>query len=142
MTTTANPNGVSSARMQLVEVAGWPGYFATKTGGEVAGDPEKAWDGGQLKPEVLGGTAETSNIVVGRPYRAAVHGPIRKAWAKQVMRLRTTVSVWDTDPDLGPIGVPTVYANALLVRITAPEHDASSSTASTIELEFAVEEEA
>jgi len=142
MTTTANPNGVASARQQLVEVAGWPGYFATKTGGEIAAEVEKTWDGGSLKPENMSGPAETGNVVVARPYRPGVHGPIRKAWARQVGRLRTTVSVWDTDPDLGPIGTPTVYANALLVRLTAPEHDASSSTASTVELEFAVEEEA
>lgn len=142
MTTNSNPNAIASARQQLVEVAGWPGYWATKTGGEVAGDAEKAWDGGSLKPEVMGGPAETGNVIVSRPYRPAVHGPIRKAWAKQVMRLRTTVSVWDTDPDLGPIGQPTVYANALLVRLTPPAADASSSSPNMIELEFAVEEEA
>lgn len=142
MTTTANPNGVASARQQLVEVTGWPGYFANFTGGEIAGEVEKTYDGGSLKPENHGGPPETSNVVVGRPYRPGPHGPIRKEWARQVMRLRTTVKVWDTDPDLGPIGQPRIYANALLVRLTAPEHDAASSTASTIEMEFAVEEEA
>jgi len=142
MTTTANPNGIAAARQQLVEVAGWPGYFATKTGGEVTAEVGKEWDGGSLKPENLAGPAETGNVTCGRPYRPSVHGPIRKAWAKQVGRLRTTVSVWDTDPDLGPIGQPTVYANALLVRLTPPEADASSSAAGRIELEFAVEEEA
>ena len=142
MTTTANPNGIASARQQLVEVAGWPGYFATKDGGEVTAEAGKAWDGGSLKPETMAGPAETGNVTVGRPYRPGVHGPIRKSWAKQVGRLRTTVSVWDTDPDLGPVGTPTVYANALLVRLTPPAADASSSDPGTIELEFAVEEEA
>jgi hypothetical protein len=142
MTQTQNPNAVAASRQQLIEVAEWPDYWASKEGGEVAADVEKAWDGGSLKPENMAGPSETGNVTVSRPYRPASHGPIRKAWAQQVGRLRTTVSVWDTDPDLGPIGTPTVYANALLVRLTPPAHDASSSSPGTIELEFAVEEEA
>lgn len=142
MTTTSNPNGVAAARQQLVEVAGWPGYFASKSGGETTAETGEAWDGGSLKPEKTGGPATVANVIVSRPYRPLTHGPIRKAWAKQVGRLRTTVSVWDTDPDLGPVGQPTVYANALLVRATPPDHDASSSETSMVEMEFSVEEEA
>lgn len=142
MTTSPNPNAIASARQQLVEVSGWPGYWATKSGGEISADAEPAWDGGSLKPEKLAGPADTGNIVVSRPYRPAVHGPIKKAWAKGVGRLRTTVSVFDTDPDLGPVGQPDVYANALLVRLTPPAADASSSTPNMIELEFSVEETA
>ena len=139
---STNPNAVAAARQQLVEVAGWPGYFASKEGGEITAEAAKVWDGGSLKAETMAGPADVGNVTVGRPYRPAVHGPIRKVWAKQVGRLRTTVSVWDTDPDLGPIGTPTVYANALLIRLTPPQHDAGSSDAGMIELEFAVEDEA
>lgn len=141
MTTT--PNAPAAARQQLVEVAGFPGYFATKTGGEVTAETSKVWDGGKLKAETLGGPAESSNVVVGRPYRPAIHGPILKRMVRAgVGRYRTTISVYDTDPDLGPIGEPVVYADALLVRLTRPDLDASSSTASALELEFAVDEEA
>lgn len=140
MTTT--PNAPASARQQLVEVAGFPGYFATKEGGEITAETSKVWDGGSLKPESMSGPAETSNVTVGRPYRPLVHGPLLKALARQVGSYRTTVSVYDTDPDLGPVGEPTVYANALLVRLARPQHDAGSSDASTFELEFAVDEEA
>jgi hypothetical protein len=142
MTQAQNPNAVASARQQLVEVAGWPGYWATKQGGETTSEVSKVWDGGSLDPETMAGPADTGNITVTRPYRPAVHGPIRKAWAAQVGRLRTTVSMWDTDPDLGPVGTPSVYANALLVRCTPPGHDASSSDPGTVELEFAVGKEA
>lgn len=135
-------NAVASARQQLVEVAGFPGYFANKEGGEIEAESSKVWDGGTLKPETMAGPAETGNVTVSRPYRPAVHGPILKRLAKQVGRWRTTVSVYDTDPDLGVVGQPVVYANALLVRLTRPEADASSSDPSTLELEFAVEEEA
>lgn len=139
---TTNPNAVAAARQQLVEVAGWPGYFATKNGGEITADVSPVWDGGSLEPENLSGPSNTGNITVARPYRPAVHGPIRKRLAGSVGRHRTNVSVWDTDPDLGPIGTPTIYADALLVRMTPPAADASSSEASVIELEFAVKREA
>ena len=135
-------NAVASARQQLVEVAGFPGYFANKEGGEIEAESSQVWDGGTLKPETMAGPATTGNVTVSRPYRPTVHGPILKRLAKQVGRYRTTVSVFDTDPDLGPVGQPVVYANALLVRLTRPEADASSSDPSTFELEFAVEEEA
>lgn len=137
--TTAAP---ATARQQLVEVAGIPGYMATKQGGEISADTSQVWDGGASKPENLAGPASTDNITVGKPYRSALHGPILKRLAKQVGRWRTTISVYDTDPDLGPVGEPTVYANALLVRLARPELDAGSSDASAFELEFAVDEEA
>lgn len=139
---TTIQNAPASARQQLVEVAGIPGYMATKEGGEIEAETSKVWDGGALKPESMSGPAETGNVTVSKPYRPAIHGPILKALAKQVGAWRTTVSVYDTDPDLGPIGQPTVYANALLVRMARPELDASSSDASSFELEFAVDEEA
>lgn len=140
MTTTAN--APASQAQQLVEVAGIPGYMATKEGGEVSAEVSKVYDGGSRKPESMAGPPETDNVTVSKPYRPLVHGPILKAWAKQVGSLRTTISVWDTDPDLGPVGQPTVYANALLVRLARPEFDASGSDAGTFELEFAVDEEA
>lgn len=140
MTTT--PNAPASARQQLVEVAGIPGYFATKTGGEITSESSKVWDGGSLKPESMSGPAETGNVTVTRPYRPGLHNAVLKRLAKQVGRYRTTVSVWDTDPDLGPVGQPTVYADALLVRLMRPDADAASSDSSTFELEFAVDEEA
>lgn len=135
-------NAPAAARQQLVQVSGFPGYFANKEGGEIEAEASKVWDGGQTKPETMAGPAETSNVTVSRPYRPGVHGPILKQLAKRVGRHRTTISVYDTDPDLGPIGQPVVYPDALLVRMTRPEADAASSDASTFELEFAVSEEA
>lgn len=131
-------NAPASARQQLTEVAGIPGYMATRTGGERTSEPSKAWDGGALDPETLSAPADTGNIVVGKPYRPMVHGTILKTMDRQVGRFRTTISVWDTDPDLGPIGTPRVYPNALLVRLAWPEGDASSSDPSNFELEFMV----
>lgn len=139
---TTDVNAPASARQQLVEVAGIPGYFGTKTGGEIAAETSKAWDGGSTKPENLSAPAETGNVTVSKMYRPAVHGSILKGLGKQVGRWRTTLSVWDTDPDLGPVGEPTIYADALLVRMQRPDHDAGGNDASMFELEFAVAEEA
>lgn len=140
MTTPAN--AVAAQRQQLVKVSGFPGYFATKEGGDVEAETSKVYDGGELRPEVLASPSETGNVTVSRPYRPGIHKPILDRLAKQVGRFRTTVSVQDTDADLIPIGKPTTYPAALLVRMTRPEHDAGSSDAGTFELEFAIGEEA
>ena len=132
---------VASQQHQLVSVSGFPGYFATKEGGEIEAEASKVWDGGSLKPETVTAPAETGNITVSKPYRPATHGPLLKRLARQVGVYRTTVSVWDTDPQLGPIGQPVVYADAVLVRLMRPEYDASSSDPGTFELEFAVDGE-
>lgn len=133
-------NAVATAQQQLWEVAGFDGYFATKTGGEVSAETSKAWDGGKLTPEVLSAPSETGNLVLSKPYRPGAHRSILKQLAKGVGRYRTTVSGYDTDADLGPTGEPLVYANALLVRLLWPESDAASSDGSSFELEFAVDQ--
>jgi hypothetical protein len=135
-------NPIASQRQALVRVSGVTGYWSTKTGGETSADTSTAWDGGSLTPEVLSSPATTANIVVSRPYRPAIHQSIRKSLAGKVGRWRTTVSVQDVDADLHPIGRPVTYADALLVRVTAPEHDAGSGDTSMWELEFAVSREA
>lgn len=130
-----------TARQQLVQVTGIPGYMATKTGGDRSADTTSIWDGGAVEAEKIGGPADTSNVTVTKPYRATIHGPILKTFSKQVGRLRTTVKIFDTDPDLGPVGQPIVYANALLVGLKRPELDAASSDGAMFELEFAVSAE-
>lgn len=132
----------ASQRQQLVEVSGFPRYFANKSGGEIEAETTKAYDGGNLRPTTMGGPAETANVVVSRPYRPKSDGPKVRDLARLVGRWRTTIKVWDTDPDLGPIGQPVVYANALLVRLARPEADAASADTGTFELEFAVDGEA
>lgn len=130
---------IATARQQLWEVAGFDGYFATKTGGEVSAETTKVHDGGSLTPETLAGPSETSNIVLTKPYRSGMHRATLKALSAGVGRYRTTVSGYDTDPDLGPIGDPITYANALLVKLTWPEGDAGGNAASMFTLEFAVD---
>lgn len=133
----------ASQRQHLTSVDGVPGYWASRSGGETTAETSKVWDGGSLRAVTLSAPAETANIVVGRPYYPARHAALRKSLAARTGRWRTTVTVQDTDPDLGPLSPPmAVYPDALLVRCTPPEGDASSSDGAVWELEFAVDGEA
>lgn len=132
----------ATQRQHRTNVDGIPGYWASRTGGEVTAEVTKVWDGGELRPSSLSAPAETGNLVLGRPYYPERHADLRRSMSRQVGRLRTTVTQQDTDVDLVPIGRPTVWPNALLVRCTPPENDASSSDAGVWELEFAVDGEA
>ena len=135
---TWDANKVATAGQQQWSVEGWPGYWAAKTGGETSAPTSTAYDGGQLEPEVLGGQRSTSNIVLTRPYRPGRLAALLTAWEKQVGRKTTTVAGYDTDPDLGPIGQPVTYADALVVRIKRVDYQAGSGDPGNIELEVAV----
>jgi hypothetical protein len=135
-------NPVSSQRQMLVRVSGVKGYWATKSGGEATADTSKAWDGGQLKAEVLSAPAEFGNITLTRPYRPREHASVWRYLSQRVGRYRATLSIQDADEDMHAIGRPTTYPGALLVRVTPPESDASSSDAQMWETEWAIPDQA
>lgn len=137
-----NPNAPATQRQQLVEVTGIPGYMTTKTGGDTEAETSKARDGGSLKTETFAAPAETGDVVVTKMYRPRIHARILKDWNARVGRHRTTIKIWDTDPDLGPIGDPVVYADALLKKVVRPEFDANGGDPSYFELTFGVDGEA
>lgn len=132
----------ASQRQHLTKLDGVDGYWASRSGGEVTAETSKVWDGGALRAVTLSAPAETANVVLGRPYYPTRHADQRRAMARRVGSMRSTITVQDTDADLVPIGRPTVYPDALLVRCTPPEGDASSSDGAVWELEFAVDGEA
>lgn len=128
----------SAQRQFLVSVAGISvGYWSSKSGGGVEADTSDVYNGGDLNPEKLASPATTSNVTLGRPYSVVRDDPIWHRLAKLCGRWRTSVTVQPTDENLTPMGQPTVYPDALLVRCEPPEHDASSGDASMFELEFA-----
>lgn len=138
---TAAFNAASSKAQRLVTVAEWgTDYWAKMSGGEVAGDSTEVWDGGAQQPDYIGSRAKTSNITVTKPYRPAKDAARLRQFARQVMKLRTTITVQDTDADLvgGVYGAPDVYPDALLVRVKLPEAEAGSGDPDEIELEFSV----
>lgn len=128
----------SAQRQFLVKVAGIDGYFSTKTGGNVAADTSKVYDGGDPTPFVLASPAEAENVTVGRPYDALRDAPLLARLRGRVGRDSFTVSVTPLDRDYVVVGAPTVYPDALLVAVNEPETDAGSGDAAMFELEFAV----
>ena len=128
----------SAQRQFLVKVAGIEGYWMTKSGGNIAADTSKVYDGGAASPDVLAGPAEADNVTVSRAFDLGRDQPVLERLRKQVGRWQTTVSITPTDRDLIAISKPQVYPEALLVGLTEPETDSSSGDAATFELEFAI----
>ena len=122
----------------LVTVEALPGYWATKTGGNITADTTPVWDGGADEPEVLSGRATAENVVTARPFDLDRDLPELRGLRRQVGKLRSTVSVQYTDGDGYPVGDPTVYPEALLVGLNDPEVNAASTDASTLELTWAI----
>ncbi|KWW97399.1 hypothetical protein LI90_4371 (plasmid) [Carbonactinospora thermoautotrophica] len=128
----------AAQRQFLVSVQGISGYFATLSGEETEAETTKVWDGGSQRPEVLTAPPEDGNLTLTRPYDPERDQPVIDRLRPLVGRWRTTLTKQPTDPDLVPIGKPTTFPDAVLVRLAAPEVDAGSSDPATFELEFAV----
>lgn len=126
----------AAQRQQRVKVHGIEDLWASKTGGEKSAETSTVWDGGKHTPVILSGPAQTGNIVVGRPYYPHRDGAIKRDLLKLVGRKRMTLSITDTDQDLVAVGRPQVYPECLLIRVSPPDHDASSGDAGVLELEF------
>lgn len=121
----------------LVTVQGIPGNWATRTGGETTSDTTPVWDGGELYPDILAAPPQVGNVTISRPVDDDRDLTELKRLRKLVGKLRTTVTEQPTDGDLFPIGDPTVYPGALLVRAAGGDYDAASGDPRRIELEWA-----
>jgi hypothetical protein len=132
---------VSAQRQALIKVDGIDGFFAQKTGGEVGSDTNKAWNGGERKPQIVAAPPETGDVVVTRPYDAELHQDLIERLARLVGTWETTLSITPTHTDLTAVkATPTVHPKALLTNLRRPEWDASSGDVSDWELTFAVPE--
>lgn len=129
---------ISTQRQFLASIEGVDGYWAAVSGREVAADSRKAWDGGSLKPDTLVDPSEVGNITLSRPYRVTRDAAVLKLFQNNI-GMQRTITESDTDRQLGPTGDPTTYPNATLVRVAAPERDASSGEAGMIECEWSVD---
>lgn len=129
----------AAQRQFLVTVDGISGMWATKSGGEIASDATKVWDGGALIPEVIAAPSEVGDITVGRSYDPLRDQEVLNRLITMVGQWRTTISSQPAESDMRAARVkPRVYPNALLIGVTEPESDASSGDAATFELTFAV----
>ena len=89
----------SAKTQRLVTVAAWgTDYWAKAEGGEISGDATEVWDGGAEQPDYIGGRAMTSNLTVTKPYRPGRDAARLREMARQVMKLRTTVTLQENKP--------------------------------------------
>ncbi len=112
------------------------GYWAKKTGAEVSATATQGFDGGSSVPYVTVERPTVKNIILTKRYRASVDQELVKRLQAIVGSWTTNVTVQDTDATLTPIGSPTVYPNAVLVRVQPPDVDADSSDVKMLEIEF------
>lgn len=127
-----------SQRQYIVTVKDVAGNFMTKSGGGIASDSTKIYNGGSKTPEIITSTYEVENITVGRAYDSARDGAVLKKLRDQVGKFETTITVQETDEDFVTTGKPAVvYAKARLVGITEPDYDSGSGDPAMLELEFA-----
>jgi len=128
----------STQRMFRTYVSGITGYWPTKTGGETSADVTPYWDGGRRLPEMLASPAQRSNVTVSRAYNRDRDYAIIAKLRERVGEWTTTISHQPTDEDGTSAGKPNVYSEAVLVRLSEPDSDASGGDAAMFELEFAV----
>lgn len=132
---------LAAQRQALIKVDGIDGYFAQATGGEVAAETNKAFNGGQRRPEIVAGPPETGDVVCTRPFDPDLHQDLIERLKKMVGTWTTTLSITPTKTDLTAARVtPTVHPNALLINVRPPEWDAGSGDVADWELTFAVPE--
>lgn len=113
-----------------------PEPFAKMTGGEATAEVSKSWNGGAKTPNLTSGRPTFSNIVLERPFGATRDRPISRALAPLVGVARYTITKQDLDAYDMAVGIPTVYTNCVLVRVSEPDYDETSSAGSTLTLEF------
>lgn len=140
---------VRSANQALVSLAnltdnGAPVWFAAQSGGEVSSESTEFFDGGSKTAESTGGRPTRGNVTLTLLYRPVRHAAKIKRLEELCGSYRDTITIRDTDPDLNPLaGVPpTIYPDALLVRVGAREFDANSTDRVTCELEFKIDRRA
>jgi hypothetical protein len=122
----------------LIRVAGWSGYFVSRTGGDSSAAVQKVYDGGALEPDLVAGRRVVSNVVVSRHFDPDRDGPITGTYDKLTGRWRTDVSIQPTTEDLAPTGPAKIYPGALLNRMGEPGANAMSDDPSTWEAEFTI----
>lgn len=113
-----------------------PEAFAKMTGGESSAEVSKSWNGGARTPNLTAGRPVISNIVLERPFSAQRDRPVQRALAKLVGTARYTATKQDLDAYDMAVGSPTVFTNCVLVRVSEPDYDETSSAGSTLVVEL------
>lgn len=128
---------VAAGMAQTVKVVGLPDAWASRTGGETSVSVTKNWNGGSRLPSLTKGRVELSNLVIGRPYSIVRDRAMIRQLRKDIEAGKQfTLTVQDLDPNDVAIGRAETFTGCLIVRIKAPEYDATKADGSMVELEF------
>lgn len=132
---------ISEARW-LIEVAGVPGTFQTKTGGATGVEHTKSRDGGQLKPRIYQGPPNTDDLTVSRDFQVPRDEEVRRALQARLnsgQRFTAVITCRPLSETMGAVGQPHVY-EGVLQKVTPPEGNANSGQPSKLELVFTISE--
>lgn len=121
----------------LVTVQGITGTWRTSGGGGVTAATSKDYDGGALKPDILGGLQEHADLTITRSFDPVRDLAVLEKLLPLVGRASFTVVKQATDANRTRIGKPIVYPGCVLNGMTYPDSDASASDASEFTLTFA-----
>src|SRR4051794_25945064 len=132
------PNDKSSQSGFLITVAGGPGTFARKSGGNPTGTVTKDRDGGAIKPDVMPGAADYSDIPVSRTWRSSRDSAIAKKLLQQVLQFQTTVRSQDLTPAKVVIPGTAITYTGLLMGVGVPDADANGNGPAEFSLTFSV----
>lgn len=128
----------AARRQFIVTVSGIAGTFVSSDGGDESAVVNKAYDGGNPIPDLVGGILEVSNLTCGRHFDPDRDGPILARLRGQAGRFVATIIVQPTNADFVPAGKAEVYPSAKLMRVGKVKPDAQSGDLAMYDLEFAV----
>lgn len=127
----------SAQRQFLVKIDGIRGWWAQKSGGAVTSAVTKVYDGGALVPDILTSPQDVEDITLTRPYDRLRDYDTVKRLRQNVGRRTYTVTVTNTDRDLRALKQKERYVG-VITRVQAPDVDAGSSDAGTVQVTMAV----
>lgn len=122
----------------LITVAGVPGTFARKTGGNPTGTVSKDRDGGATKPDVMPGFVDYSDLTVSRTWVSGRDNALAKQLLQQVNQLETTVRSQDLTPAKTVIPGTDITYTVLLTGVSTPDVDANGANPAEFSLTFSV----
>jgi hypothetical protein len=132
------PDTTISEGNWLITVAGIPGTFQAKTGGEVAVEHTKERDGGALVPNVSQGPPNISDLTVSRSYQVPRDQALVKTLAATLAagrRFEAVVTCQSLNEQMVPVGSPDIY-DCVLQKVSPRDANASSAQNSRFELLF------
>ena len=114
------------------------GVWDKKAGGAPTAQDTKYRPGG-MAPEVsLGGPVSVDNVTLTRMYDPVAQKALLKTLMGLVGRARIAVTQTDLDQFGAPLGSPFTYSGTL-IKVTPPDADSMSNSASLIEIEISTD---